>query len=141
MLFRGSLISKRPYPSIHLSIQRWSKYYYNAYISKAGTDVVWLLRFFLLLIFIIIIVPALTARGRGTEGNTVVVSYRERITRKEGRWALYGIHKVSPPYNFKFPPPSPNFADSATCIVLYNTKYFRIQSDLKQININKLRFY
>ena len=101
MQFRGSLISKRPI-SIDPSIQRLSKYY-NAYISKAGTDVVWLLCFFLLLIFIVVIVPALTARGRGTEGNTVVISYREIATREEGRWALYGIHTVSHLITSSFP--------------------------------------
>ena len=141
MQFCDSLISKRPI-SFHLSIQRWSKYY-NAYISKAGTDVVWLLRFFLLLIFIVIIVPALTARGRGTEGNTVVVSYRERATREEGRWALYGIHKVSHLITSSFPQhPLQTLLTQlhVLCSIIQSTFPSQVVSSM-QININKLQFY
>lgn len=46
----------------------------STYVCKAGTDVVRL--FFLLLLLILVITTSLTTSGRGTQGNTEIVSCR-----------------------------------------------------------------
>ena len=72
----------------------YTLYMYNcsffkiAYVSKACTDVVWLL--LLLFVLVFILVPSLAVRGDRTKRDTVVVSYR-------GGWALYRINKHKRP--------------------------------------------
>ena len=64
-----------------------------AYISKAGTDVVWLFLLLLLILIVVVVVPALAARGRGTEGNTVVISWR--LIKGEGKTGESKVNRQS----------------------------------------------